>query len=167
MDFRQLPNGKMVNTPFLYLRARNKNRPIVDLLSMKTTCASLTEHGCKFTYEERPTGGKNLTPVDHGICYPKEDPRKLIKRWSSYQKILSRVVKRITGKSVDEQLQLDVEQLFFDLFCHNVEGVTKREFEDILSMVPILSKVYPIEFSTAQERYNKLPNNTVLTRKLK
>lgn len=31
---------------------------ILDLLSMKTTCSNLTETGCSFSYEERPSGGK-------------------------------------------------------------------------------------------------------------
>ena len=166
-DFKRLPSGQIVNTPFLYLRARNKNRPIVDLLSMKTTCASLTENGCKFTYEERPTGGKNLTPVDNGNCYPKEHPIELVKRWEKYQKILSRAVKRITGKSVEEQLRLDVEQLFLDVFLQNTEGVTRRELLDIHSMIPILSSAYPKEFSNAKKRYNEIPQKSSLTRKLK
>ena len=69
-DFKSLPNGQIVNTPFLYLRARNVNRPIVDLLSMKTPCASLTKMGCAFTYEQRPYGGKNLVPVEATVITP-------------------------------------------------------------------------------------------------
>lgn len=163
VDFRYLPNGKIVNIPFLYLRARNRNRPIVDLLSMKTTCASLTENGCNFTYEERPTGGKNLTPVDQGICYPKENPIDLIIRWERYQDVLSKAVEKITGKSVDEQIRLDVEQLFLDLLSENTEGVTKRELLDIRSMIPELSTVYPEELFKAKKQYYK----GLVTRKLK
>lgn len=162
-DFKRLPSGQIVNTPFLYLRARNKNRPIVDLLSMKTTCASLTENGCNFTYEERPTGGKNLTPVDNGICYPKENPIELVKRWAKYQEVLSKAVERITGKSVEEQLRFDVEQLFFDLLSENTEGVTKRELLDIRSMIPELSSVYKEELFKAKKQYYK----DFITRKLK
>ena len=39
-DFKQI-KGKITSTSFLYLRARNKNRDIVDLLSLKTTCLLL------------------------------------------------------------------------------------------------------------------------------
>lgn len=162
-DFKSLPNGQIVNTPFLYLRARNVNRPIVDLLSMKTQCASLTKMGCAFTYEQRPYGGKNLVPVRDGICYPKEDPVELIKKWTDYQKVLSRAVKRITGKSVDEQLRQDVEQLFLDILLENFHGVSKRELEEIDDLLPVLIRAYPIEFENAQTKYNQ----SFLTRKLK
>ena len=166
-DFKTLPNGQIVNTPFLYLRARNKNRPIVDLLSLKTMCASLTENGCIFTYEKRPTGGKNLTPDENGNCYPKENPVELIKRWERYQKILARTVKRITGKNVDEQLRLDVEQLFLDLLSQNIEGVTKRELLDISSIIPLLISSYPKEFLRAKIRHSLIPERNNLIRKLK
>ena len=72
MNFKRI-NGKLCNFPFLYLRERNTGRDVVDLLSMKTPCSNLTEHGCSYTYEERPSGGKNLTPSKDGLCYPKED----------------------------------------------------------------------------------------------
>ena len=71
MNFKRI-NGKLCNFPFLYLRERNTGRDVVDLLSMKTPCSNLTEHGCSYTYEERPSGGKNLTPSKDGLCYPKE-----------------------------------------------------------------------------------------------
>ena len=52
MNFKRI-NGKLCNFPFLYLRERNTGRDVVDLLSMKTPCSNLTEHGCNYTYEER------------------------------------------------------------------------------------------------------------------
>ena len=60
-------------------------------------------------------------------------------------------MKRITGKSVEEQLRLDVEQLFLDVLLQNTEGVTRRELLDIHSMIPILSSAYPKEFSNAKK----------------
>ena len=47
--FERLNDDKIVATPFLYLRARNQDRDIVDLYSVKTTCMSLTETGCTYT----------------------------------------------------------------------------------------------------------------------
>ena len=41
LDFERLPNGKLTYTPFLYLRARNIDRDIVDLVSIKKTCSML------------------------------------------------------------------------------------------------------------------------------
>ena len=66
-------NGKVILTPFLYLRARNKDRDIVDLFSMKKTCSMLTDTGCSYSLEDRPGGGVNLIPKKNG-CKPLKDP---------------------------------------------------------------------------------------------
>ena len=60
-NFKEI-NGKMTCSPYLYLRERNINRPAVDLLSMKTRCSSLTDTGCMYSLENRPSGGVNLIP---------------------------------------------------------------------------------------------------------
>lgn len=153
-DLTKMPDGKIINQPLLYLRARNINRPIVDLLSMKTTCASLTPSGCKYRSEERPSGGLNLIPKEYGErCYPLNPPKDIVKSWEPYQKILSRLVKRLTGKSVNEQLKIDVENLFYDCYCKNFDGVMDIEIADILSMLPLLVQVYPNEYEKAKKRY--------------
>lgn len=69
LDFRRI-NGKLIMAPLLYLRARNINRDVIDLLSFKTTCSMLREDGCFYEYPERPTGGKNLVPAfKKELCY--------------------------------------------------------------------------------------------------
>lgn len=156
-NFKILPNGEMVNLPFLYLRARNINRPVVDLLSMKTTCASLTDMGCQFDYEHRPMGGKNLVPVEGMRCYPREDAINIVKGWERYQNILEKIVKRLTGKSVDEKLREDIENLFFDLLCNHVEGVAKSELSDIKRMLPLLVQIYFQEYQKAKKRFQQSP----------
>lgn len=93
-------NSKTYVSPFLYLRARNINRPIVDLLSMKTTCSKLTDTGCSYTLEKRPRGGVNLIPQKNHQCYPLEDPYKIVSTWAKYQSVLQRLVKRFTGITV-------------------------------------------------------------------
>lgn len=141
-------------TPFLYLRARNKNREIVDLLSMKTTCSMLRADGCSYSYEERPSGGINLVPVrENNVCYPKEDPRELVKEWERYQKALSRLVKRFTGMSVDAKFREDVEQLFYDVLIENYDGIAVVEIEDVKSMILQLVLAYPDEYKNALNRY--------------
>lgn len=146
---------KMLVEPFLYLRARNTNRDVVDLLSMKTTCSMLRDNKCFYSYEERPAGGVNLVPRDYGEkCFPKEDPRKIIREWERYQKPLGRLVKRFTGKSVDEKFREDVEQLFYDILSENYDGVADIEIEDIKSMILQLSVVYEEEYYKAVKRYD-------------
>lgn len=58
-DFYPTKDGYK-NIPFLYLRARNEGKGVVDLLSFKTRCANLGENGCEFSADERPSGGKKL-----------------------------------------------------------------------------------------------------------
>lgn len=151
-DFIKLPHGKIMNRPFLYLRARNINRPIVDLLSMKTTCLSLKENGCKFDMDERPKGGINLIPKENYECYPLENPFIIVKGWKQYQKILERLVKRLTGNTVNSQIKIDVENLFFDIITKNFEGVSEIEILDIINMLPLLKSAYPDEYDRARKR---------------
>lgn len=69
LSFRTLKNKDRVVEPFLYLLARNIDRGIVDLFSLKKTCSMLTDEGCTYTLENRPGGGVNLIPSIEG-CRP-------------------------------------------------------------------------------------------------
>lgn len=135
--------GNLVNEPFLYLRARNINRPVVDLLSLKTTCASLTETGCKFSLDERPKGGVNLIPVDGAKCYRVKDAMSIIEGWKDYQKTLAVLVKRLTGKGVNKKLEEDIYKLMVDVIDKNFDGVSPLEIEDINGLMPLLQEAYP------------------------
>lgn len=174
-DFKRTKEGKLINQPFLYLRARNINRPIVDLLSMKTTCKALQENGCLFDALNRPSGGLNLIPgkgnkivgselqIGDILCYPEISPFEIVHTWKNYQNILFKLVKKITGKSVYEQIKIDVENLFCDIMCGNVDGVMKQELYDIKSMLPLLKEAYPLEYEKAYKCYNK--NNILVLSK--
>lgn len=159
-NFKEI-NGKMTCSPYLYLRERNINRPAVDLLSMKTRCSSLTDTGCMYSLENRPSGGVNLIPRKGEPCYPEKNPFDIVKGFERYQKSLSRVVKRMTGKSVDAQLREDVYKLFCDIRLGHFEGVMKMEIEDILGMLPMLVQAFPEEF----ERSRKVGNVLSMTKK--
>lgn len=145
LSVERLPNNKLYMRPILYLRARNTNRPIVDLFSTKTTCSQLTDIGCSYTYEERPSGGKNLIPSSSG-CYPAISQLEIVQGWESYQKVLSKLVKRITGNTVEEQLRIDVEKVFYDILTYNFEGVMEVEIRDITSIMPSLAEAFPQEY---------------------
>ena len=47
----------------LYLRARNEDSPIVDLITKGGLCKMLTEEGCSYTPEKRPLLGLALLVV--------------------------------------------------------------------------------------------------------
>lgn len=161
LSFEELPNGKIVANPFLYLRARNINRPIVDLFSMKTSCSQLGKNGCNYSLEERPSGGVNLIPKENNKCYHLKSHRELIELWQNYQKILTRLVKRINHLTVDEQLKLDIENVFYDLLMNNVEGVSKQELYEIKEGIILLKQAFPEQLINALHRckrdnYSKL-----------
>lgn len=153
-DFHKLPNGRLTLIPILYLRARNVDRGPVDLLSLKKQCSLLTDNGCSYTKEQRPSGGLNLIPKESG-CENLRDQMELIKEWSKYQKVLQRLVKRITGKNVDEVLREDAENLFFDCISQNFDGVSKLELAEMVNFIPLLFQVYPEEYQNALNRFKK------------
>jgi len=158
MNFKMI-NGKMCNMPFLYLRARNKGRDIIDLLSMKTTCVNLTSDGCAFSYEDRPSGGKNLTPGDNGNCSPRENPLDKIKLYEPYQNLLGKIVKRYTGKSVDKVIREDVVNLIKNIASGNINGVSPIELADLKGMIPMLAKCYPEEIALGYQMAKNTPIN--------
>ena len=164
MSFNEGSNGKYTYQPFLYLRARNKNRDIIDLISIKTGCALLQANGCSFSYEDRPSGGKNLTPVkkSEGPCTPVVDPMDIVNTWKPYQKILQRLVSRFTGMSFDKKIRMDVEQLFYEVLTEKFFGVSKIELEDIKGFSVLLARTFPNELANANKRYS---NIKVLVRK--
>ena len=155
MNFKRI-NGKLCNFPFLYLRERNTGRDVVDLLSMKTPCSNLTEHGCSYTYEERPSGGKNLTPSKDGLCYTKEDNLQKVLEWSPYQKQLEKIVKRYTGLSIDNKIKEDVVTLLTDINEENFKNVSELEIIDVKRMLPMLIECYKEQAEQVLNNSNKL-----------
>lgn len=147
-------NGKVILTPFLYLRARNKDRDIVDLFSMKKTCSMLTDTGCSYSLEDRPGGGVNLIPKKNG-CKHLKDPIEEMRKWEPYQGVLAKIVKRITGKSVDKILREDVEEVLYQILTEQFDGISKREIADILSGLQDLILAFPNEYENAKIRAKK------------
>lgn len=169
-DFKRLSNGKLVYTPILSLRARNNNRDIIDLLSLKTRCASLEENGCHYDINKRPGGGSSLIPKENKQCYSKINKIEELKKWIPYQKILERLVKRYTKMSVTEKLKEDVENLIYNILNENFEEVLPEEIIDIKRMIPLLEECFPEEFLQAIIRYknnnSKVPLRTKKKQKI-
>ena len=148
LEFKRSGNGKLYAEPFLYLRARNTDRDVVDLVSYKKRCSMLREDGCSYSFEERPFGGRNLIP-GKTRCVPEVDPYDIVMEWGRYQKVLHRLVKRITGMSVDNKVREDVYNLFVQFLREDFEGVNLIELEDVKIMIPSLVEIYPDEFRRA------------------
>ncbi len=76
------------------MRMRNKNGPIVErrMIRPNSECIMLTERGCAFGYEHRPTGGRLLIPCEHGECESDYSTEKAIREWLNYQRLLRQLV---------------------------------------------------------------------------
>lgn len=150
LDFKRIKGGKLIVVPLLYLRARNTEREVIDLLSMKTKCSMLTETGCAYDINKRPSGGAKFIPMGKvGECYFKENPMDEILKWNQYQNTLNRIVKRYTGKSTDAVLREDVKRLIVNIMKEEYKGISKLEIEDVKNMLPLLIEAYPLETKEA------------------
>lgn len=164
LSLEQLSNGKKVITPILILRARNTNRDIIDLVSMKTRCMSLTDNGCSFDIEKRPSGGSTLIPRENLKCENSVDRLTELKKYLPYQKTLQRLVKKFTGVSYEAKLKMDIENLFYDILIGNFEGVDKIEIVEILDFIPKLTEVYPDLYESAKKR--AIDDQKILNKKI-
>jgi len=156
LNFKEDSLGNITYEPFLYLRARNNNRDIVDLISIKTGCSLLLETGCSLDYNNRPCGGRNLKPVrsSEGNCMPLKNPMDIVNTWKPHQKTLKRLVMTFTGKGVNTKIREDVENLFYELLTEDLSLISQKELEDIKGFVPLLIKAFPNELKNASIRYN-------------
>lgn len=102
-------NTGILIKPILHLRVRNVNRPIVDLLSKKTRCSMLSENGCKYSLDNRPTGGVLLIASEDG-CYNLLSEEVCLKEWEKYQEVLKALVTYYTSNSLKEEIEIQVKQ---------------------------------------------------------
>lgn len=167
LRFGRTPSGKITCTPILSLRSRNIGRGEIDLLSFKTTCASLQEDGCYFDLDHRPSGATAIVPDERVLqesviddtferrCPSTADKIEEILKWDPHQKKLARIVKRRTGKSVYAVLEEDAENLFYNTLNSNFDGVMEEELIEIEDMLQPLSEVYPEALERARARSQK------------
>jgi len=166
-NFKRLKNQKLVYEVILSIRERNQNRDIIDLLSFKTRCASLTKNGCSYDLEKRPSGGSSLIPNKDGLCYSKVDRLKELKKWEPYQKILSKLVKKYTNKTVEEKLKEDVETLIYNVLTENYQDSLQVELQDIARMIPLLQECFPQNCEKAIQKYQKEKTNQLVKKSQK
>ena len=122
---------------------------------MKTRCSQLGEDGCIHNYDERPSGGRNLTPVKRGKgdCYPIVDPYSIVETWMPYQNQLRKIVKQYTGMSVEKRIRQDAQDLFYDVMSENYQDVSLAEKKELRNFVPLLVNAFPDEYVKAKTRY--------------
>lgn len=99
-------------TFLLYLRARNVDSPIVDLISHGGPCVLWDKAtGCKLRENDRPSGGKLLRPVQVGGPCENMGKQEQLFNWLLYNDVLKELVKFYTNKNVEEIMDEQVAQL--------------------------------------------------------
>lgn len=90
----------------LYVRPRNKNRPIVDIIhseAIEGPCIFWSlEKGCSLSYEDRPLFGRALIPIDAGftkLCKSVYPQTMLITQWKPYIRPLFELAKKFFPKN--------------------------------------------------------------------
>ncbi len=155
--FNELSNGKKTCEPVLYLRARNVDRGVVDLYSYKKRCSMLRSNGCAYSLENRPSGGVYLIPKEDYKCTSIVNRTEELKKWLSYQKILARVVKHLTGKSVDTLLRENIEDVLVQTLHNDVKGIDSREITDLVLSIKDAIACFPECYERALERSKDVP----------
>ncbi len=82
-----------------YLRARNKDANIVDLITNGGPCINLTETGCSLSEEQRPTFGLLVKPTKIGGPCEKVNSGSA-NDWLNYSEVLEKLVKHYTNKNI-------------------------------------------------------------------
>ncbi len=97
------PNHNILWSYYLYLRARNINRDIIDFFGIEGTCSILGDKGCKYSDSERPSLGLSLIPrkAKDGGCVQLADKYsyEIMYDWIRYQKVLEQIIINISGKT--------------------------------------------------------------------
>jgi len=166
LRFDMLQNKKIIVTPTLYLKARNVNHGVIDLVSLQTRCASLEENGCHFSLTERPSGGvMHIPKYENGdfACYSAFDSTEEVNKYLPYQKILHRLVKRYTGMSVYEKLKEDIEELFVKIISKDFDDVVPEERGVFNSVWGLLIEAYKEQYHNA---ISKVTTKNLMKRQL-
>lgn len=150
--------GKIVPQGFFYLRARNTDRDVVDLVSLKTRCAMLKDDGCSYDYYHRPLGERNLVPGENMSCHSLLAPLDIVRSFEPHQKTLRRVIRDYTGMSVEEKLSQDVENLFYDIAVGNFNNVSATERRDIYHSLNDFCNLFYKEAVSARKRVQSSKN---------
>lgn len=139
-------------TFILYLKARDENADIVDILGNGGPCSQLTSNGCKFSIEKRPIYGKTVKPTKIGgpceqTADNPSDRYSFIYNWLLYYDVLSSAVEYYTGVETEkyclERLKEDAkkinEKIKNNKKLNTMECVKNQWYSDIVNDKPYVS----------------------------
>ena len=97
---KNLSFNKDAWTLILFLRARNKDKDVVDLFTSGGPCKMLGENGCFYDEDERPSCGLMVKPTFvNGPCPKTFDDDEFLRSWLKHQSLLELFIKEYTGKA--------------------------------------------------------------------
>lgn len=97
----------------LYVRPRNQNRPIVDIIHGEENegpCIFWSlEKGCELSYEQRPTMGKMMFPRPDRKCVSLFSRGVIIEEWKPYTEELYELAKKYFDENWYLYQELDIK----------------------------------------------------------
>lgn len=129
-----------------YLRARNQNADIVDLITDGGPCINLTESGCSLSEEKRPTFGLLVKPTKLGGPCEKAGSISA-DSWLDYNGVLEQLVKYYKNK--------DVIDIIVDEIASKMAIINKKMKNNI--------QLSPMEVANAYWYYNIMANKSYYT----
>ena len=106
-QFYQIGDKAFSFLPFL--RARNKDADIVDLITLGGPCKLLTPNGCKLDASKRPALGLLVTPTKIGGPCKKQYKIEDAFKWLEYSNLLELLIIHYTKNKMSEQLKQDLK----------------------------------------------------------
>lgn len=84
----------------LYLRARNENANVVDLVTRGGKCKMLRKNGCYYKPKDRPSVGLSLKPIQEGgPCDQTVGSCEIADEWLKHQAVLHKLVNEFSGEN--------------------------------------------------------------------
>lgn len=76
-----------------FFRTRHIGYEVIDNYSSGGVCVNFTKHGCKFSWEDRPSGGRALIPVEGSECEQTSfDKPDAVLAWLPYSDLIEKVI---------------------------------------------------------------------------
>lgn len=122
-------------TYILFLKARNIEQDIVDFTGNKSKCRMLTDTGCGYDDENRPSYGKSLIPTRvGGPCKQPIGRYETRREWTKYQEVLNKLVFHYTNQLAYDYLMHQNKILNDEFINIVIKGTyyTPKQTDDII-----------------------------------
>ena len=94
----------------LYLRARNTDSDVVDIITKGGPCVMLSDTGCLYSESERPSLGLYIKPTKIGGPCNIHNGEKYIIEWLNNYSLLQNLVRHYTDKEVYDVFQEQLDE---------------------------------------------------------